>query len=82
MANFLHLAEGDNACPRCGGTLLIGRSMQDAVDSCVMWFECNKCGFDPGGDKVETVWGFQEEYIGRAFDVWVEGLKRRSNAKA
>jgi predicted RNA-binding Zn-ribbon protein involved in translation (DUF1610 family) len=67
-----------HACPKCGCRVLLGRSAQIGEDVCEMWYVCKDCGYDPTtgiekiGHRVETVWGWQGEYAGDAFAVWVE----------
>lgn len=62
-------------CP-CGHDTLIGRSAQVCEDGCEMWLECESCGYDPSpNDHVETVWGWQDEWLFAAKEVWMEGIK-------
>jgi len=65
-------------CPECHCDILAGKSRQVSVDSCEMWFECSRCGYDVGEEHhVETIWGWQDEYRIFAIQCWIEGLEER-----
>ena len=69
------IIDNEYKCP-CGHDILIGRSAQVCEDGCEMWLECDSCGYDPKpNDHVETVWGWQNEWIFAAMEVWLEGIK-------
>ena len=58
-------------CPICKSCILAGKSRQVSEDSCEMWFECAKCGYDTNPrDHVETVMGWQPELKGCAVESW------------
>jgi len=59
-------------CPECGHDKVKGESAQVCEDGCEMWFECEKCGYDPAGtgDHVETVWGWDDELVSFALEVY------------
>ena len=59
-------------CPKCGHNKIKGNSAQCCEDACEMWFECEKCGYDPAGicDRVETIWGWEDDLVGFALEVY------------
>lgn len=72
-------------CPKCGGSLLAGKSRQNGEDVCSMWVECAKCGYDPtGGDsyeQVETVWGWEDELAAFALEIWHDKVGAMAQSK-
>lgn len=66
----------EDYCPKCNSDLIRGRSEQICEDGCEMWIECANCGWSGNYlNKVETVWGWQEEYLGYAFEAWKENIE-------
>lgn len=59
-------------CPICGHNKIKGNSRQVSEDCCEMWFECEKCGYDPAGicDRVETIWGWEDELETFALEIY------------
>lgn len=59
-------------CPKCGHNKIKGCAAQVCEDGCEMWFECEKCGYDPAGicDRVVTVWGWEEELAVFAAEIY------------
>lgn len=59
-------------CPKCGHNKVRGKSAQVCEDGCEMWFECEKCGYDPAGicDRVVTIMGWQDNMIDYALEVY------------
>lgn len=70
-------------CPLCGNRILIGRSSQVAEDCCEMWLECKNCNWR-GNDMnlVETVYGWQEDYLYAAAQAWTENVEEHKNETA
>lgn len=71
-------------CPECGHDKLVGKSAQVCEDGCEMWLQCAKCGNDPANginDHVETVWGWDDRFVGYAFEVWKEKIDERIKQK-
>lgn len=72
-------------CPECGHNKIIGKSEQAGEDYCEMWYQCAACGYEPAGDmgdRVETIWGWEDEYAGYALAVWIEKLDETETRKA
>ena len=78
MARTFNITNPEHYCPKCGGQVLRGCSQQVCVDGCEMWLECNNCGYEPAeehNDRVETVWGWQDELVGYAYQSWYENIR-------
>jgi len=67
-----HIKDKRWFCPDCGHNKIKAVAAQTREDGCEMWFECEKCGYDPAGicDRVETVWGWEDELEVFALEVY------------
>ena len=75
MAKNLIRIDNKYECPICGSTTLEGKSRQVSQDSCEMWFECAKCGYDTSPrDHVETVMGWRSDLKECAVELWQSGI--------
>ena len=73
MAKVMVVKDAQWFCPICGHNKIKGVSAQVSVDGCEMWFECEKCGYDPAAEcfeHVETVMGWNDELVPWALEIY------------